>query len=124
MQTVTEIVAEVLDRGLQDWISLGELAWVVRYSAGLSDSNEIKNTVKQVVEELLKKEYATVGDLILVENGNKIEFKPWSLGIYETINQIDRVWEECGELDASHACWVSNTHKGDDWIRHRHRPAQ
>src|SRR5947208_1528245 len=121
MQSKEEIAADVLDRGLDDWVALGEVAWVVRYRTNLQSPQRIKDMTKEVVEEMLNNEYALVGDLILLEDRKKIEFRPWNLSTAEAIERIDTLWEEYGgptaKTHGSDVCWLSNTPKGDDFVK-------
>lgn len=119
MTTKDQIAAEVLQRGLDDWVDLAEVAGVVRSHSASPDAADVMRPTIGVVEELLNKGLVRMGDL--VGSGNQIRFQPWEVGVRAAVDEIERRWLEYGGPHAQDSgnlvCWISNTQEGDELAR-------
>jgi hypothetical protein len=119
MTTKNQIAAEVLQRGLDDWVSLAEVAGVVRSHSVSPDTADVMLPTIGVIEELLNKGLVKVGDL--VGSGNQIRFQPWEVSVRAAVDEIEKRWLEyggpLGRDGANDVCWISNTQEGDELAR-------
>ena len=119
MTTKDQIIAEVLQRGLDDWVYLAEVAGVVRSHSVSPDTAEVMLTTIGVIEELLNEGFVRVGDLL--GSGNQLRFQPWEVSVRAAVAEIEKRWLEyggpLGRDGANDVCWISNTEEGDELAR-------
>lgn len=119
MTTKDQIAAEVLQRGLADWVDLAEVAWVVRSHSASPDTADVMRPTIGVIEELLNKGLVMVGEL--VGSGSQIRFQPWEVSVRAAVDEIEKRWLEYGGPHArdsgNDVCWISNTQDGDELAR-------
>ena len=116
MTTKFQITAEVLQRGLDDWLYLAEVAGVVRSHLVSPNTADVMLATIGAVEELLSKGLVLVGDL--VRSGNQLRFQPWEVSVAAAVDEIEKRWLKYGNPigpdGANDVCWISNTQEGDE----------
>jgi hypothetical protein len=105
----TELISELLDRGLDDWIQLAEVVSLVHPSVGALQSDaQVKDATLEMVRHMVEHGLVHVGDV--TADG----FVPWGLGRDETIERIRQRWNDLpGSPGLGEVCWLANTTEGD-----------
>lgn len=105
---------EVLLRGLDDWVDLSELIWVVQSSTDAGTPADVYELAVELLSELLSDELMVVGTVTETEG-----FRPWRLSQDEALQRVRR---ELTQLDRDllpgEICWRSNTSAGDRRAEH------
>ena len=100
---------DLLVRGLDDWVHLAEVAWVVKSANTSANEHELVEESLKVIRGLLAEGFAEIGD---VTDGGFFE---WNVPIEVA---IDRVWREWTGLDhdllQGDVCWLANTELGNE----------
>lgn len=106
--SLSEIISDILSRGLDDWIDLAEVATVVKNFGPKISNNEVRDMSVAVVRELLQSGLMQVGDL--ARDG----FHPWQLALGESVARIEDEWVALGRRPAvGEICWLHNTEAGN-----------
>jgi hypothetical protein len=117
--TVEDFAADVLERGLDDWVYLAEVDYAIRDRLRGEPPEVIKSQCLAVLEYLLANKLAEVGDLRDV--GGEVRFVPWDMDPGASLNEAERRWSRFGgprdESGANDVCWLSNTEGGDELAR-------
>jgi hypothetical protein len=118
------LTTQILELGLDDWVRLVEVVYLLRENEGIADPGELRVRTLEVVRDLTTRGYVKVGDL--VANGMKNQFRPWDHDTPSTLAEVDRRWSMYGGpfdfKSGSDVCWLSNTREGDDLARARVHP--
>lgn len=103
---------ELLDRGLDDMLQLGEMAWVARRRLGGSpDEADVMRAATEAIGELLSSGYAIVGDVVRDEG--LLCVQSWGIGAAETIKRIEDEWHGLGHMpNLGEVCWLELTDAG------------
>lgn len=106
---MTPLVEDVLVAGLDDWVFLAEVVWVVKSTrASIEDHDLVEETLK-VIRGLLNEGLADIGDV--TEGG----FFEWNLPVDVAIERVRSEWKSLGrELYPGDVCWLANTKLGDE----------
>jgi hypothetical protein len=114
-----ETIAEILDRCLDDWINLPEVAGLVASQLPDANSDRLLTRCLDTVRQLLVEGLIEVGDL----TGSGGRFRPWAFDPDATVKEIEQRWSRFGgpfdKATGEFVCWLSNTDKGDQLARHR-----
>ncbi|WP_433259330.1 hypothetical protein ACQPYK_49890 (plasmid) [Streptosporangium sp. CA-135522] len=109
-EKVRTLMAEVLDEGLDDWITLGHILYRASTMIGAETSNA-RSAALAAVKILLTENLAVAGNI--GDSG----FEAWDLNVEQA---LDRILLECesrnwvlGLTDV----WIATTEKGDDLAR-------
>jgi hypothetical protein len=110
MKHLSQIQAEIIIEGLDDYVGLWQVARSVRQEILYHTGGNTRRTSLNELGPLLHKRYITPGQL--TEDGG---FLGWHLEPIEALERIDREWLELDQdPDISQICWFSNTSKGDE----------
>lgn len=113
MNSLSEIQSKILIEGIDDYVGLWEVAWLLRQEDPSWTSEEIKKRCLEVLGPLLRVGYIKPGRLR--EDGGFVE---WQLNPVESLSRIDREWQCLApDPDFSQICWFNNTDDGDDAAR-------
>jgi hypothetical protein len=106
-------IEDVLNRGLDDWIDITELAFVAK-SVGMAGTDaEIRDLSIEIIRNVVQEGLMEVGDV--TTDG----FHRWGLSPDEVIKRIERDWGALGRWPyTGDICWLSNTEQGDEIARH------
>jgi hypothetical protein len=108
MTTLEECVAELLKRGLDDWIQAAEVASVVKSHSGQGMADSIDSMALEVIGQLLRRKLMIAGDL--TPEG----FAEWNMPAGAAVDRIVRDWKALGRSpDLGEVCWLCNTPEGD-----------
>ncbi len=106
--TVDTCAAEVLKRGLDDWIQVAEVVSVVQSVAKQPTNADIRRMALEVIEELVRGDFMRAGDV--TSEG----FTEWPITPTEVIQKITNEWNALSRFpELGEICWLSNTSKGD-----------
>ncbi len=109
MSTLSEIGQELVDEGLDDYVGLWEVAWILRRRKPSYTDDEIHEAALEILGPLLRKGLMKPG--ALQEKGG---FRAWKLTAEESLARIDQEWRELGQdPNIGQVCWFSNTASGD-----------
>ncbi len=118
--TLEYLVSNVLKLGLDDWVYLAEVDYLVRDHLRGEPPEVTKTYCFAVLEHLLANGLAEAGDL--QEVGGKVQFVPWDMDTRTTLCEVESRWFRfAGPRDeggASDVCWLSNTQAGDELARY------
>lgn len=110
--TFDEILIEVLDRGLDDWIDVAEVMGIVVEFGDWPQGPEQDEWALALIRTLLEQGMMVAGDLS--EEG----FREWGLSPDAAFARIEREWRALGRSPALHEIgWLSNTEHGDAFAR-------
>ncbi|GLU50523.1 hypothetical protein [Nocardiopsis ansamitocini] len=111
-----EIIAEILDEGLDDWIPIDGLISLVKRE-GKESEEDLRNATIRILRLLLEGRMVTVGEL--GESG----FESWPESVDDAEGALLRVVEDLDRLDwfpQGASCWIANTPLGDaEAVRNR-----
>lgn len=80
------MIEAVLVSGAEDWMGIAELPFLARSIGGARGSDEELTICLKTVDELLKRGWATVGDV------SSDGFQPWSTTSAEVLSRIETEW--------------------------------
>ncbi len=110
MKKLSKIQREILVEGLDDYVGLWEVAWILRRNGQHSSPQEIRERSLEALGPLLHAGYIKPGKL--EADGGFLE---WQLGPVESLKRIDSEWIELGhDPNICQICWFSNTTEGDE----------
>jgi hypothetical protein len=113
--TAEDLALLVLNRGLDDWLYLAEVEYIVRSHHRAEPPRSIKARCFAVVEHLLVNGLADVGDLRNV--AGVVRFAAWDGGTGATLREMEQRWSRFGgardRSGANDVYWLSNTDAGD-----------
>lgn len=114
---INAVIPELLVRGLDDWIDLAEVVWVVRSSGLAKTKIEIVDRSLEVIRILLAKGYANIGEVV---DKDGLCFNPWSNAAEDAVARIRRLWQAADQpLRPGDICWLENTPLGDQVAKGR-----
>ena len=105
---INPCVADLLVRGLDDWIDAAEIAWVAQSDGQAETSSGILRLTLRTIHALLEDGLVEVG-MVTREDG----FIPWELSSADAVERIEEEWRtkptgpNLGEV-----CWLNLTEKG------------
>ena len=110
--------AQILLRGLDDWISLAEVRFVmhlVERDDGVPylerDPVALRDASLDAIAVLVENDLAHLGDV-------KPDFEPWPLTRDEALQRLRREWwDPEKDLRPGNICWLQNTPAGDEVAR-------
>lgn len=103
-----ETIEEILITGLDDWIHLADVAWLVRSGEGCRTKDEIVSLSLGVIRYLLEAHLIEIGDV------TGAGFVSWDLPIDASVERVREAWQRLdrdpmpGEI-----CWLATTSNGD-----------
>jgi hypothetical protein len=104
---VDQCVADLLLRGLADWIDAAEVASVARTVGGARTEHEVRELSLQLLRELLGRGLMEVG--AVTESG----FEPWRVAVDRALERIESEWRSLPKgPDLGDICWLNLTEKG------------
>ena len=109
--------AKILLRGLDDWVSLAE----VRFLVSLAEPGDIpylerepvalRDASLRAITLLVEHDLARLGDVT-------DRFEPWSVGTAEALQRVRTAWwDPEKDLRPGNICWLANTPAGDEVAR-------
>ena len=99
-----EIIAEILDRGKDDWVDFAEVMSIVRSRTGLAEPAAIALSV-ELIDEMLKQHLMKVGDLL--KRGGAVLFTPWEVESPEIVERIRKEAASLGHRPGiGDICWL------------------
>ena len=110
--TMDPLCATLLARGLEDWLHLADIDWLVR--------EEFPHAADADVPHLAAAAIATLVDLGLAEVGDVTDggFVEWDDSAEVARLRIEETWLALDHPAApGDVCWVANTAKGDECAR-------
>lgn len=109
--TRDEIIDEVIERGLSDWVMDTEVIGAIREGARTDDPLTVRQHVLEVVTAVVSRGMAELGDTPR-EGG----FHPWKLPLDEALARITRKWDALPEPypQGGELFWLRNTPRGKD----------
>jgi hypothetical protein len=108
----TRVIDELLLRGLDDWLQLAEVVFVVGSADPALSKDEKKVRTLEVVSEMLDGGLVEAGDV--TADG----FVSWRLSPTMAINTIIDRWSRLEDLPGiGEVCWLANTPAGDAAVR-------
>jgi len=118
---MTELALDVLNRGLDDWVYLAEVEYLIRTHYGDELPSSIKSRCIALIEHLLANKLVEVGDLTTVDGS--VQFVSWNRGVDASLRELEQRWSRFGgprdESGASDVCWLSNTEVGNAFVKER-----
>ena len=110
MSALWDIRREILVEGLEDYVGLWQLPWILRRKKPDSTDDEVREQALEIVGSLLREGLVEPG--ALQENGG---FLAWTCTPRESLARIDKEWRELGQdPNIGQVCWFSNTASGDE----------
>jgi hypothetical protein len=105
-------IEDVLNRGLDDWIDITELAFVAKSVGRAGTDAEIRDLSIEIIRNVIQEGLMEVGDV--TTDG----FHRWGLSPDEALKRIEHDWAALGRWPyTGDICWLSNTEKGDEIAR-------
>jgi hypothetical protein len=102
-----ELIAEILDRGKDDWIDFAEVMSIVRSRTALSEPVATTLSV-ELVGEMLNRRLALVGDL--TERTGSVVFSPWDGLPKQNVERMQNALTKLGHRPGiGDVCWLSTT---------------
>ena len=109
----TDLADDLLVRGLDDWVMLSEVEYLVRRITPDAGLDQVIRETAALVETLSSAGLVEVGD-VQEQSG----FVAWSLSPAETAARIRSEWSGLGRsLEMGDICWLANTAGGDEKAR-------
>ena len=109
MSALSDIRKEILVEGLDDYVGLWELPWILRRRKPESTDDEVRERALEILSPLLREGLIEAG--ALRDDG---DFLPWPCTPEEALARIDKEWRELGQdPNIGQVCWFSNTASGD-----------
>ena|ERR1051325_4266253 len=103
----SELIAEILDRGEDDWVDFAEVMSIVRSRSRLEEPAIIALSV-ELITEMLSQSSILVGDLL--QRGETVAFTPWEGAPRQIIERIQRDLAVLGHRPGiGEICWLSTT---------------
>ena len=107
-------IDEVLVRGLDDWVMLTEVEFVVRRATPGAGPDQLVAESVDLIEAMLGDGLVEVGEVREDAGG----FVRWTLAPTEAAARITSEWRNLGrDLNLGDVCWLSNTAAGDERAR-------
>lgn len=102
-----EIIAQILDRGEDDWFDFSEVLSVVRSRTGLGEPAVVTLSV-ELIGDMLNRQLIAVGDLHRREDS--VAFSPWEGSPRKIIERICKERTTLGRRPGiGDICWLSTT---------------
>jgi len=114
--TMDPLCATLLVRGLDDWLHLADLDWLVRKQLPHSADADVPNLAAEAIATLVDDGFVQVGE---VTDGGFIE---WDSTAADARLRIEAEWLALDHPAApGDVCWVANTSRGDERARQMRR---
>ena len=105
--STNECIAELLLRGLDDWVDATEVAWVAKAVGGARGEREVRDLAFRIIEQLLGENLMIVG--MVTETG----FNAWTVPANEALGRIKGEWRALPQGPGlGEICWLSLTKEG------------
>jgi hypothetical protein len=102
-----EMIAEILDRGKDDWVDFAEVMSIVRSRTSLAEPAVVSLTV-ELIAEMLKRHLTMVGDL--TKKGDSVFFSPWDGEPKQSVERLQKNLAGLGHRPGiGDVCWLSTT---------------
>lgn len=102
-----ELIAEILDRGRDDWVDFAEVMSVVRSQTKLAEPAVVALSV-EIIGDMLNQHLAQVGDLQKLQE--KVTFLPWGGPTKQIVERIHGDLAALGHRPGiGEICWLSTT---------------
>jgi hypothetical protein len=102
-----EIIAEILERGKDDWVDLVDVMSIVRSRISLAEPAVIALSV-ELIGDMLNQHLTMVGDLL--KRGDQVFFAPWDGEPKQTVERIQKDLARLGHrAGIGDICWLSTT---------------
>jgi hypothetical protein len=102
-----ELIAEILDRGRDDWVDFAEVMSVVRSRTTLAEPAAIAMSI-EIIGDMLNQHTVVVGDL--QKRGDKVLFSPWDGQPTQIVARIQSDLAALGHRPGiGEVCWLSTT---------------
>ena len=120
--------AQILLRGIDDWVSLAEARSLVSMVEP-GRPTEVHEATLRAITLLVEHELILLGDLVAIapmapapEGGRMrpppVRFDPWPVDGEAALTRIRREWwDPERDLDPGNICWLQNTPAGDEIAR-------
>ncbi len=110
--TQGEIIDEVIEFGLADWVMDTELVGAIREGARTADPLEVRKQLLEIVTTVVNRGLAELGDTPHGGGG----FRPWGLPLDKALERIIRRWDALPRTYpiGSELFWLCNTPLGDE----------
>jgi hypothetical protein len=101
------LIAEILDRGKDDWVDFSEVISIVRSRSHLEEPAVMALSV-ELIGDMLNRQLVMIGDLLNRED--KVLFSPWDGPPKQTIERIKKDLAGLGHRPGiGDICWLSTT---------------
>ncbi len=102
-----DLIAEILDRGRDDWVDFAEVISIVRTQTGLPEPAATRMSV-DLIAEMLNEHAIIVGDL--QEQHEEVSFAPWDGQPPQIVKRIQSDVAALGHRPGlGEVCWLSTT---------------
>ena len=88
-----QMVAELVIRGMDDWVQACEIAEIAKFSGGAVTREERQELSIRLIEELVDRRLVQIGDV------SEIGFEPWPLSPREAIERVREAWQNEASID-------------------------
>jgi hypothetical protein len=103
----SSIAEDLVLRGLDDWLDLSEVVWVVRSKTGV-DGEQLRSATLEAIRQVLEAKLVTVGDL------TTCNFVPWNSPTESSLKRIEAEWKTLNQRPGlGDVAWFSTTPAGD-----------
>lgn len=102
-----DIAQQILERGLDDWVPLVDVANAVRQSVDADDEARVQAETLALLAALSRSGLVRIGE---VSDGGFFEFPD---ALDEVLDELKRAWGSKQDPEWWFVCWVENTEEGD-----------
>ena len=103
----SELIAEILDRGKDDWLDFAEVISIVRSRTRVDEKAAMALSV-ELIREMLDQRSVLVGDLL--KRGESVAFAPWDGPPRQIVDRIQANLANLGRRPGlGEVCWLSAT---------------
>lgn len=100
-----EIIAEILERGKDDWVDFAEVMSVVRSRTAVAEPAVIALSV-EIIDDMLKQALIVVGDL--QKRGDGVAFSAWAGPPKQIVERIHKDLAALGHRPGiGDICWLA-----------------
>lgn len=100
-----ELIAEILDRGKDDWVDFAEVMSVVRSRTSVAEPAVIALSL-ELIGDMLKQDLIMIGDLL--KRGNNVCFSAWQGQPKQIVERIQKDLATLGHRPGiGDICWLS-----------------